>query len=137
MAAAVADFRPAGRQSYKIKKQDGEPAPIELTRNPDILAELCDPGRRAGRSPQVLVGFAAETGSPDRSVLDHGRDKLRSKGADLLVVNEVGESAGFEVAHNAAVVLGADGSSTEVPATTKDLLAHRVWDLIAERLPAR
>jgi phosphopantothenoylcysteine decarboxylase/phosphopantothenate--cysteine ligase len=137
MAAAVADFRPAEQQPYKIKKQDGEPAPIELTRNPDILAELCDPVRRAGRSPQVLVGFAAETGSPDRSVLDHGRDKLASKGADLLVVNEVGESAGFEVAHNAAIVLGADGTATDVPATTKDLLAHRVWDLIAERLPAR
>jgi phosphopantothenoylcysteine decarboxylase/phosphopantothenate--cysteine ligase len=70
-------------------------------------------------------------------VLEHGRDKLRSKRADLLVVNEVGESAGFEVAHNAAVVLGADGTSTEVPATTKDLLAHRIWDLITERLPAR
>ncbi|HSP37697.1 MAG TPA: bifunctional phosphopantothenoylcysteine decarboxylase/phosphopantothenate--cysteine ligase CoaBC [Frankiaceae bacterium] len=137
MAAAVADFRPAGRQQYKIKKQDGEPAPLELARNPDILAELCDPSRRAGRSPQVLVGFAAETGSPDRSVLDHGRDKLRSKGADLLVVNEVGESAGFEVAHNAAVVLAADGSSTEVPATTKDLVSHRVWDLVVERLPVR
>ena len=59
----------------------------------------------------------------------------KEKGADLLVVNEVGESAGFEVAHNAAVVLGADGSSDEIPATTKDLLAHRVWDLVAERLP--
>ena len=56
------------------------------------------------------MGFAAETGSPGRSVLDLGRQKLQSKGADLLVVNEVGESAGFEVAHNAAVVLGADGS---------------------------
>jgi phosphopantothenoylcysteine decarboxylase/phosphopantothenate--cysteine ligase len=137
MAAAVADFRPAARQEYKIKKWDGEPAPIELTRNPDILAELCEPASRASRPQQVLVGFAAETGSPGFSVLDLGRQKLAGKGADLLVVNEVGESAGFEVAHNAAVVLGADGSSTEVPATTKDLLAHRVWDLVVERLPAR
>jgi phosphopantothenoylcysteine decarboxylase/phosphopantothenate--cysteine ligase len=137
MAAAVADFRPTGREQYKIKKSDGEPAPIALARNPDILAELCDPATRARRRPQVLVGFAAETGSPGRSVLDHGREKLRSKQADLLVVNEVGESAGFEVGHNAAVVLGADGTSTEVPATTKDLLAHRIWDLITERFPAR
>lgn len=137
MAAAVADFRPAGRQDYKIKKADGEPAPIELTRNPDILAELCEPAGRADRPPQVLVGFAAETGSPGHSVLDLGREKLASKGADLLVVNEVGDAAGFEVAHNEAVVLGADGSSNDVPATTKDLLAHRVWDLVVERLPAR
>jgi phosphopantothenoylcysteine decarboxylase/phosphopantothenate--cysteine ligase len=85
----------------------------------------------------VLVGFAAETGSPGRSVLDLGREKLSAKGADLLVVNEVGESAGFEVSHNAAVVLAADGSATEVPATTKDLLAHRVWDLAAPFLDRR
>jgi phosphopantothenoylcysteine decarboxylase/phosphopantothenate--cysteine ligase len=135
MAAAVADFRPADQQAYKIKKGETEPQPILLTRNPDILAELCEPDERARRSPQVLVGFAAETGSPERSVLDHGRDKLERKRVDLLVVNEVGESRGFEVPENAAVVLGADGSSTEVPATTKDLLAHRVWDLVVERLP--
>ncbi|MDQ1650524.1 MAG: phosphopantothenoylcysteine decarboxylase / phosphopantothenate---cysteine ligase [Frankiaceae bacterium] len=137
MAAAVADFRPAAQQQYKIKKRDGEPEPIALERNPDILAELCDPDRRAGRSPQVLVGFAAETGSPGRSVLDLGREKLSAKGADLLVVNEVGESAGFEVSHNAAVVLAADGSATEVPATTKDLLAHRIWDLAVPMLDPR
>jgi phosphopantothenoylcysteine decarboxylase/phosphopantothenate--cysteine ligase len=137
MAAAVADFRPADRQDVKIKKRDGAPAPIELTRNPDILAELCDPARRDALSPQVLVGFAAETGSPERGVLEFGREKLVAKGADLLVVNEVGETAGFEVDENAAVVLGADGTSVEVPATTKDLLAHRVWDLVADRLPGR
>jgi phosphopantothenoylcysteine decarboxylase/phosphopantothenate--cysteine ligase len=136
MAAAVADFRPAPRQDFKIKKTDADPPPIPLTRNPDVLAELCDPAARADRKPQVLVGFAAETGSPDASVLDNGRDKLRRKGCDLLVVNEVGETRGFEVADNAAVVLGADGTSTDVPATTKDLLAHRVWDLVVERLPA-
>jgi phosphopantothenoylcysteine decarboxylase/phosphopantothenate--cysteine ligase len=136
MAAAVADFRPAERQQYKIKKTDAETPAIALTRNPDILAELCDPAVRAQRSPQVLVGFAAETGTADRTVLEHGRDKLRRKQADLLVVNEVGESRGFEVPDNEAVILAADGTATEVPSTTKDLLAHRVWDLVAERLGA-
>ena len=95
MAAAVADFRPADRQQYKIKKGEAEPDTIPLTRNPDILAELCEPESRAQRSPQVLVGFAAETGTPDRSVLEHGQDKLRRKKVDLLVVNEVGEDAGI------------------------------------------
>jgi phosphopantothenoylcysteine decarboxylase/phosphopantothenate--cysteine ligase len=135
MAAAVADFRPADRQGFKIKKDDGEPVPIALTRNPDILVELCDPATRQTRKPQVLVGFAAETGGPDMTVLDLGREKLARKRCDLLVVNEVGETRGFEVPDNAAVVLGADGSVTDVPATTKDLLAHRVWDLVGERLP--
>ena len=90
----------------------------------------------SGSRPPGARGLRGGDRDPGHSVLDLGRQKLQSKGADLLVVNEVGESAGFEVAHNAAVVLGADGTSTEVPATTKDLLAHRVWDLIVERLPA-
>ncbi|OHV33617.1 MULTISPECIES: bifunctional phosphopantothenoylcysteine decarboxylase/phosphopantothenate--cysteine ligase CoaBC [Pseudofrankia] len=133
MAAAVADFRPAKPQDYKIKKEGGVPAPVELEPNPDVLAELV--ATRETRPPgQLLVGFAAETGGPDGSVLDLGRAKLARKRADLLVVNEVGAGLGFEVDHNGAVVLGLDGSATTIERTTKDLLAHRVLDLVAGRL---
>jgi phosphopantothenoylcysteine decarboxylase/phosphopantothenate--cysteine ligase len=126
MAAAVADFRPAVAQNYKIKKDAGEPAPVALVRNPDVLAELV----AARRPGQVLVGFAAETGGPDASVLELGRAKLARKRVDLLVVNEVGAGLGFEVENNAAVVLRADGGATTIERTSKDLLAHRVWDLV-------
>lgn len=61
MAAAVADFRPARTAEHKIKKQpDGAVEPLVLEPNPDILAELAGPRRRPG---QVVVGFAAETGT--------------------------------------------------------------------------
>ncbi len=126
MAAAVADFRPAARSETKIKKSAGAPAAIELVENPDVLAEL-----GSARKPrQVLVGFAAETDD----VLAHGRAKLARKGCDLLVVNEVGDGRGFEVEHNAAVVLGSDGSAADIAQTTKDALADQVWDLVAARL---
>jgi phosphopantothenoylcysteine decarboxylase / phosphopantothenate---cysteine ligase len=132
MAAAVADYRPVARLATKRKKT--ETLTVELVQNPDVLAEL---GRR--RTPgQVLVGFAAETGDQDGSVLEHGRAKLARKGCDLLVVNEVGEPGhptGFEGEDNAAVVLGADGTTTEVPLSSKDVLADAVWDLVAARLP--
>jgi len=134
MAAAVADFRPAKPQDYKIKKEGGVPAPVELEPNPDVLAELVA-SRGARRPGQLLVGFAAETGGPDASALELGRAKLARKRSDLLVVNEVGAGVGFEVEHNAAVVLGLDGSATTIEHTTKDLLAHRVLDLIVGRLP--
>jgi phosphopantothenoylcysteine decarboxylase/phosphopantothenate--cysteine ligase len=131
MAAAPADFRPASYVETKIKKRDDGSAPtIELVQNPDILAELAA-GRHRG---QVVVGFAAETGDDTGSVLDHGRAKLARKGCDLLVVNEVGAGKGFEVAENSAVILGADGSLTEVPYGPKDALADVVWDLVAARL---
>ncbi|WP_411092997.1 bifunctional phosphopantothenoylcysteine decarboxylase/phosphopantothenate--cysteine ligase CoaBC [Streptomyces sp. 049-1] len=128
MAAAVADFRPASYATGKIKKKDGqEPAPIELVRNPDILAEISDSRARPG---QVVVGFAAETDD----VLANGRAKLKRKGCDLLVVNEVGERKTFGAEENEAVVLGADGTETPVPYGPKEDLAETVWDLVAERL---
>ena len=131
MAAAVADYRPVERLATKRKKTDT--LTVELVQNPDVLAEL----GRLRRAGQVLVGFAAETGDADGSVLEHARAKLARKGCDLLVVNEVGEPGhptGFETDQNAAVVLAADGSSTEIPLGSKDALADLVWDLVAERL---
>lgn len=128
MAAAVADFRPAEYAAGKIKKKDGqEPAPIALVRNPDILAEVA--GRRA-RPEQIVVGFAAETDN----VLANGREKLRRKGCDLLVVNEVGERRTFGAEENEAVVLAADGGETTVPFGPKEALADTVWDLVSPRL---
>ncbi|WP_328924705.1 bifunctional phosphopantothenoylcysteine decarboxylase/phosphopantothenate--cysteine ligase CoaBC [Streptomyces sp. NBC_00190] len=131
MAAAVADFRPAEYASGKIKKKDGqEPAPVALVRNPDVLAEVSADRARDG---QVVVGFAAETDD----VLANGRAKLRRKGCDLLVVNEVGEAKTFGSEENEAVILASDGSETQVPYGPKESLAELVWDQVAARFPAR
>lgn len=128
MAAAVADFRPAEYVTGKIKKKDGqEPAPLTLVRNPDILAEVSAERAAPG---QIVVGFAAETDD----VLAHGREKLRRKGCDLLVVNEVGETRTFGSEQNEAVILAADGGETPVPFGPKEALADTVWDLVSPRL---
>ena len=130
MAAAVADYRPVERAAYKRKKTPT--VTVELVQNPDVLAELV-----AARAPgQVLVGFAAETGDEAGDALFHGRAKLSAKGCDLLVVNEVGDTGhptGFEGDDNAAVVLGADGTSYDIPMGSKDALADVVWDLVRDR----
>ena len=133
MAAAVADFRPAAAAPTKIKKGRPEldPAPLELVRNPDVLRSLVTDPPRPG---QLVVGFAAETGDQHADWLAHGRAKLAAKGCDLLVVNRVGDGIGFEVAQNSAVVLAADGTTTEVPLGPKEDLADVVWDLVAARL---
>ncbi len=136
MAAAVADFRPRDSQDTKIKKGAGEPDQIALVRTTDVLAEVARAPR--AREGQVVVGFAAETGDAAGDALTHGRAKLATKGADLLVVNEVGAAGhptGFEGAQNAAVVLAADGTETAVPLGPKEALADVVWDLVRERWP--
>lgn len=127
MSAAVADFRPAVRAEHKIKKSDERPDPvIELTRNADILAELVEK-RPSG---QIVVGFAAETGDAQGSVLDHGRAKLRRKGCDLLVVNAVNDGKAFEVDENAGWLLSADGAEWPIPLGSKSQLAAAVWDAV-------
>ncbi|MFD4991940.1 bifunctional phosphopantothenoylcysteine decarboxylase/phosphopantothenate--cysteine ligase CoaBC [Cellulosimicrobium cellulans] len=129
MAAAVADFRPAHAPGAKIKKVPGRgPEPIALVENPDVLAELAHDRLRAG---QVVVGFAAETGDADGSVLDHGRAKARRKGADLLVVNAVGEGLGFGVDANDVTVVDGAGEVVATAGGTKRAVADAVWDVVA------
>ncbi|MDM4718525.1 bifunctional phosphopantothenoylcysteine decarboxylase/phosphopantothenate--cysteine ligase CoaBC [Micromonospora sp. WMMA1363] len=130
MAAAPADFRPATYATGKIKKSDDGSAPtIELVTNPDIAAEL---GQRR-RPEQVLVVFAAETGDAEAN----GRAKLARKRADLIVINEVGPDKVFGAETNAATVIGADGSVSQLPERSKEDLADGVWDLVVARLAVR
>jgi phosphopantothenoylcysteine decarboxylase / phosphopantothenate---cysteine ligase len=127
-AAAVADFRPSTVSGSKLKKGAGVPT-IELVANPDILAELGARPRDDARP--LLVGFAAETDDVEAN----GRDKLARKGADLLVVNDVGgDDAGFAVDTNRVVVLGRDGSRTVIDLAAKTEVAHRILDLVVARL---
>ena len=71
-------------------------------------------------------------------MLDYGLAKRVGKGCNLLVVNEVGGDGNpkeFEGAYNAAVILGSDGSATDVPLMSKEALSDVLWDLVAARLP--
>ena len=132
MAAAPADFRPVSHSDVKIKRAtDGSAPSIELTQNPDILAELV--AGRSGKEP-VIVGFAAETGDEAGTVNEHGREKLARKGCDFLVVNDVSAGKVFGQPVSEALILGADGSSTPVPQGPKEDIADAVWDLVARRL---
>ncbi|MCZ3387468.1 MAG: bifunctional phosphopantothenoylcysteine decarboxylase/phosphopantothenate--cysteine ligase CoaBC [Actinomycetia bacterium] len=128
MAAAVADFRPSGSADHKLKKGDGAPT-VVLEPTDDVLSALV----AAKPDHQVVVGFAAETGDSRVGWLEHGREKLERKGADLLVVNEVGDGLAFGTDDNAAVVLSRDGSETEIPRGPKRELAHVVWGIVRDQ----
>jgi phosphopantothenoylcysteine decarboxylase/phosphopantothenate--cysteine ligase len=131
MSAAVADFRPETAAATKLKKGSAdEPSVLPLVRNPDVLAELV-----TKRAPgQLVVGFAAETGDDEADVLTHARAKLARKGCDVLVVNDVSAGQVFGRSDNAVVVLGSDGSVTEVPRGSKDAVAAGIWTTVASRL---
>ncbi len=141
MAAAVADFRPVRPAERKLERGHG--LTLELEPTPDLLAELGRiahgldsegaPTREPLRPPPVIVGFAAETGSLDRAA-----DKLRRKGADLLVANDVAEpGSGFGTETNRVTILGSDGSRDDLPMLSKREVADRLLDRVAIALDAR
>ncbi len=122
MAAAVADFRPSARADSKIKKAGGVPE-VHLEPTVDILVALGD-AKPAG---QTLVGFAAETDA----VRQNAETKLRAKGADLIIANDVSiPGAGFEHDTNEVVILSAAGA-IEVPQADKRVIARAVLDAVS------
>jgi phosphopantothenoylcysteine decarboxylase / phosphopantothenate---cysteine ligase len=126
MAAAVADYRPARVAAGKLKKEDGPPE-LRLEPTEDILATL---GKR--REHQVLVGFAAETTDFETQ----GRRKLEQKGADLLVVNQVGAAGtGFGSDTNRAAILSREAGDSALREWTKAALAREICDRLVALLP--
>ena len=122
MAAAVADFRPSVILNSKFKREQGA---LEIVLEPtdDILAGLV----QAKTTNQVIVGFAAET----ENALENGAAKLKRKGCDVLVVNDVSaEGVGFDHDTNAVSILEADGMSTSVALSSKRTVAEAVLDRV-------
>ena len=132
MAAAVADFRPQTSVPRKLKKAAGPPE-VVLLPNPDILHEL---GHSPGvRKPDgMLVGFAAETEPDPAGLSEVAHEKRTSKGADLIVANDVSSpDSGFSVRTNRAVIAGPEGI-VDVGLVTKEALAEAILDAVVGHL---
>jgi len=123
MAAAVADFKPAGAVEDKIKKDDPGALSIELEPTSDVLETLGAKRRRG----QVLVGFAAEHGGGG---IEHARGKLERKRLDAVVLNDISRSdIGFEQGENEVVIVTA-GGEREVPLAPKPEVAAAILDQV-------
>lgn len=121
MAAAVSDFTPVTLASGKIKKETMEPV-IALERTTDILATL-----KERKTDQFLVGFAAES----EDVRENALGKLRDKGLDLIVANDISrDDRGFASDFNEAILLASNGEEEALPKLPKSELAKIVWDKI-------
>jgi phosphopantothenoylcysteine decarboxylase/phosphopantothenate--cysteine ligase len=122
MAAAVADFRPARPAEHKLKKTAADaPRTLELEPVPDILSSLA--ARR--RPGQTLVGFAAEHGA---GAVAYGREKLRRKSLDAVVVNDVSRpEIGFDATENEVVILTNAGERA-LPRSPKLEVARAILD---------
>jgi len=118
MAAAVSDFIPESSAS-RLHRADGART-VRLEPGRDLLASLA-PLRRG----QTVVAFAAETGDLESA----GRRKMATKGADLIVVNDVGRTdIGFDAENNEVLILRRDGGAATVSRRSKREIADQVWD---------
>jgi phosphopantothenoylcysteine decarboxylase/phosphopantothenate--cysteine ligase len=125
-AAAVSDWRLAKPSEQKIKKNGAAPK-LALTANPDILASLAAAGNSR---PHLVIGFAAET----ENLIAHATAKLRKKGCDWIVANDVSPASGtFGGAENRVHVIDAAGVDTW-PRLSKDDVAARLAARIADHL---
>ncbi|WP_082234225.1 bifunctional phosphopantothenoylcysteine decarboxylase/phosphopantothenate--cysteine ligase CoaBC [Halobacillus massiliensis] len=116
-SAAVADYRPKQVFDQKMKKSPGDYS-VEMERTRDILQHLGD-----NKSTQYLVGFAAETNDAE----EYGRDKLRRKNLDAIVINNVSEAgSGFGHDTNQSIYLTKEGDRVEFPMMSKDDMAEKV-----------
>ena len=108
-------------------RQDQEGRPRASTR--DGIDCRRDAALAAKKGARLLIGFAAETDDLEANA----RAKLKRKGLDLIVANDVTrEGAGFEVDTNIVTLIGADGRSQSHPQMSKDAVA----DLILDRIVA-
>jgi len=118
MAAAVADFIPDASPE-KLHRSEGEKT-VRLSPGRDLLAGLA-----SMRGRQTVVAFAAETGDLET----RGRRKMEAKGADLIVVNDVGRTdVGFDAPDNEVLLVAPDEPARQIPKASKREVADRIWD---------
>jgi len=124
-AAAVADWRVAEQAKEKLKKTNGKSS-IDLVENPDVLATIA----RHKKRPQLVVGFAAET----EKLIENARAKLKSKGCDWIVANDVSPETGVFGGSRNTVHLVTKEHVEDWPPQTKEAVAAGLVRRIAETL---
>jgi len=116
-AAAVADWRVANAGEQKIKKTaSGGMPPLQLIENPDILATV---SKLKQNRPQLVIGFAAET----QNLIDNATAKLKRKGCDWIVANDVSPSSG---------VMGGDRNTVHLLTLDKGEVALDSWQVMTK-----
>ncbi|HEY6976502.1 MAG TPA: bifunctional phosphopantothenoylcysteine decarboxylase/phosphopantothenate--cysteine ligase CoaBC [Chitinophagaceae bacterium] len=128
MSAAIADYKPETVAAEKIKKTN-DALTLPLSKTKDVLKEL---GEKK-KPNQLLIGFALET-SNER---EYALKKLRSKNADMIVLNSLRDAnAGFGYDTNKVVVFDKDGYEHALNLSSKQTIAQEIVNLIIQKINA-
>src|SRR5262245_10259235 len=126
-AAAVADWRVAAAGQQKIKKGASGAPRLTLVENPDILATVA---KLKSKRPKLVIGFAAET----ERVVEHAKAKLKSKGSDWILANDVSVESGVMGGDRNKIHLISARGVEDWPEQSKDEVARMLIERIAAAL---
>jgi phosphopantothenoylcysteine decarboxylase / phosphopantothenate---cysteine ligase len=128
-AAAVADWRITNKSEEKIKKTAATKVPsLLLAENADILASIAHHAKR----PRLVVGFAAET----ENIIENAKAKLKRKGADLIIANDVSHRSGVMGSTRNRVHVVSHESVESWPELSKEEVAEKLLDRLTQSLAA-
>ena len=126
MAAAVADWRPVRTLKSKAKKSNKETWKINLTKNPDIIANIDSISSKESGNI-VKVGFAAES----ENIIENSSAKISKKGLDFIVANDItAADSGFSVDTNKVTIIHADGTIEKLPLMSKYEVGNAILDRV-------
>ncbi len=127
MAAAVSDFKKNSPSGQKISKElflQSISDDLEMTK--DLIKNLT----RKKLENQIVLGFAAETGS-DNEIIEKGHKKRVLKGCDLLMANPIDrDGQGFDKNFNSGFLLGPKKMIKNFSFSTKLAISHQLLDEI-------
>ena len=126
-AAAVADWRTADAGEQKLKKDGSGPPKLALVENPDILATV---SKLKSKRPTLVVGFAAET----EKVVEHAKAKLKRKGCDWILANDVSAESGVMGGDSNTIHLVTAKGVEHWPTQSKDEVAATLAVRIADAI---
>lgn len=119
MAAAVSDFRVKNYFQHKMsKKQTGEEFTLELVQNPDILKTMCEEKTQN----QTAIGFCLSS----ENVLENAKEKLETKGCEIIVANEAKTALGKD--ENEVWIIDKSQNIQKVEKTTKKNVARAILE---------
>ena len=127
-AAAVADWRVANAGEQKLKKDPGKATPtFAFAENPDILATVA---HRTTDRPRLVIGFAAET----ENVVQHAQEKLKRKGCDWILANDVSPQTGIMGGDSNTIELVRASGVERWPPQSKEAVARMLIERVAKEL---
>jgi phosphopantothenoylcysteine decarboxylase / phosphopantothenate---cysteine ligase len=127
-AAAVADFKPIGKNKKKIKKENGKLKSINFTKNNDILEYI---SKNNKYRPRLVAGFSAET----ENLIKNSIDKIKKKHCDFIFANDVSQKdIGFNSDYNKISVIDKKGSVKIIPKNKKSFIANKIAEILIEKL---